>query len=130
MFGVQHDCGHLSYFTSHRANVITGVLLGGLTYNPYFAMRYNHNRHHAFVGDLDRMESHEVLTWTVAEYRAAGRWQRLYYRIYRSLPVIFVIGPLFVLFIRYRWPKNVSKTGILDVIIQNSLMSSCAFLLA
>ena len=122
LFGVQHDCGHLSYFTDKRVNVVVGVLLGAFTHNAYFAMRYNHNRHHAHIGNLDRMESHEVLTWTVAQYAAAGFWGRLYYRIYRSAPVIFVIGPLFIIFIRYRFPKNARKTGLWDVAVQNLLM--------
>jgi len=122
LFGIQHDCGHFSYFRAHRANVICGVLLGAFTHNAYFAMRYNHNRHHAFVGNLDRMDSHEVLTWTVEEFRQAGFWGRLYYRIYRSAPVIFVIGPLFIIFIRYRFPKNARKTGLADVVAQNALM--------
>jgi omega-6 fatty acid desaturase (delta-12 desaturase) len=123
LFGVQHDCGHLSYFASPRANVATGVLLGGLTYNPYFAMRYNHNRHHAFVGNLDRMESHEVLTWTVAQWHEAGPWARLGYRAYRSMPVICLIGPIFVILIRYRYPKNAARTGLWDVLVQNALMA-------
>lgn len=122
LFGIQHDCGHYSYFSIHRFNVRAGVLLGALTHNPFHAMRYNHNRHHAYVGDLDRMEAHEVLTWTVAQWQAAGFWQKTYYRIYRSAPVIFVIGPLFILLIRYRFPKNCLKTGLGDVAMQNALM--------
>lgn len=122
LFGIQHDCGHLSYFASKQVNVVTGVLLGAFTHNAYFAMRYNHNRHHAFIGNLDRMEAHEVLTWTVAQYRDASFWRKVYYRIYRSAPVIFVIGPLFIIFLRYRFPKNALKTGLGDVLIQNALM--------
>ena len=122
LFGIQHDCGHYSYFTSKRVNVVVGVLLGMFTHNAFFAMRYNHNRHHAFIGNLDEMPSHEVLTWTVRQYRAAGFWGRLYYRIYRSAPVIFLIGPIFIIFIRYRFPKNALKTGLADIIVQNALM--------
>ena len=122
LFGIQHDCGHYSYFTNRRANVVVGVLLGMFTQNAFFAMRYNHNRHHAFIGNLDEMPSHEVLTWTVRQYREAGFWRRLYYRIYRSAPVIFFIGPIFIIFIRYRFPKNALKTGLLDVLVQNVLM--------
>ena len=127
LFGIQHDNGHLSYFSSARANVISGILLGAFTNNAYFAMRYNHNRHHAYVGNLDRMDAHEVLTWTVAQYQAAGFWQKVYYRIYRSAPVIFVIGPLFIIFIRYRFPKNALKTGLWDVALQNTLMAGLWF---
>lgn len=124
LFGIQHDNGHYSYFTSQRANTVCGILLGAFTNNAFHAMRYNHNRHHAYIGDLDRMESHEVLTWTVAQYQAAGFWGRLYYRCYRSAPVIFVIGPLFIIFIRYRFPKNALKSGIWDVARQNLLMAA------
>ena len=124
LFGVQHDCGHLSYFPSNAANIACGVLLSGITYNPFFAMRYNHNQHHAFTGDLDRMEAHEVLTWTVAQWSAASPARRLFYRAYRSWPVILVIGPIFVLFLRYRFPKNALKIrhGLLDAAAQNALM--------
>ena len=76
------------------------------------------------VGNLDRMEAHEVLTWTVTQYQQAGFWARLYYRIYRSAPVIFVIGPLFIIFIRYRFPKTALKTRLLDVVAQNALIAA------
>ena len=129
LFGIQHDCGHGSYFTSQPANVVTGILLGAFTMNAYFAMRYNHNRHHAHIGNLDEMASHEVLTWTVREWQAAGPWQRLFYRVYRSAPVIFVIGPIFIIFLRYRWPKNLRKTGLADVAVQNALMAGLWWLI-
>ncbi len=123
LFGIQHDNGHNSYFTSRAVNRVSGILLGAFTNNAFHAMRYNHNQHHAHIGNLDRMEAHEVLTWTVRQYKEAGFWGRLYYRIYRSAPVIFVIGPLFIIFIRYRFPKNAMKTGLLDVAVQNLLMA-------
>lgn len=121
-FGIQHDCGHLSYFSSRRVNEIVGILTGAFTGNPYYAMRYNHNRHHAYIGNLDERDSHEVLTWTVEEYLAASPRMRLFYRIYRSAFVLYFIGPIFVIFIRYRFPKNARKTGMLDIVMQNTLM--------
>jgi len=127
LFGVQHDNGHLNYFTSRKVNVVSGVLLGAFTQNAFHAMRYNHNRHHAYIGNLDQMENHEVLTWTVRQYQDAGFWGKLYYRIYRSAPVIFFIGPIFIIFIRYRFPKNAMKTGLIDVAIQNALMLTLWF---
>ncbi len=127
LFGIQHDNGHLNYFSTRRANVISGVLLGAITQNAFHAMRYNHNRHHAYIGNLDQMESHEVLTWTVRQYQAAGFWRRLGYRIYRSAPVIFFFGPIFIIFIRYRFPKNALKTGLVDVATQNALMLALWF---
>ena len=124
LFGIQHDNGHLSFFTSKRVNFTSGVLLGAFTQNAFHAMRYNHNRHHAYIGNLDQMESHEVLTWTVRQYQEAGFWGKVFYRTYRSAPVIFFLGPIFIIFIRYRFPKNAMKTGLMDVAIQNVLMLS------
>ncbi|WP_165611886.1 fatty acid desaturase family protein [Cognatiyoonia koreensis] len=124
MFGIQHDCGHGSYFTSRKANDIVGVLSGAITANPYYAMQYNHNQHHAYIGNLDRMENHEVLTWTVRQYQDASIWGKLFYRTYRSLPSIFFIGPVFVIMVRYRFPKNALKTGLVDVVVQNLMMAA------
>ncbi|MEJ6399340.1 fatty acid desaturase family protein [Yoonia sp. 208BN28-4] len=121
-FGIQHDCGHLSYFKSRRTNEVVGVLTGAFTGNAYYAMRYNHNRHHAYIGNLDERDAHEVLTWTVAEYQAASPGMKLFYRIYRSAFVLYFIGPIFVIFIRYRYPKNAAKTGMRDILMQNTLM--------
>jgi omega-6 fatty acid desaturase (delta-12 desaturase) len=122
MFGIQHDCGHGSYFGSRKVNNLVGVLAGAMTANPYFAMQYNHNQHHAYIGNLDRMETHEVLTWTVRQYQGATHTGKLFYRAYRSIPSIFFLGPMFVILIRYRFPKNAFKTGLWDVAVQNILM--------
>lgn len=121
-FGAQHDCGHAAHFSNRQVNVVVGVILGAFTAHPFYAMRYNHNLHHRHIGNLDEREAHEVLTWTVAEYKAASIWGKLFYRTYRSAPVIYFFGPIFIFFLRYRIPKNVMITGWLDVILQNSLM--------
>ena len=122
MFAIQHDCGHLSYFRARRVNTVVGVVLGAFTFHPYFAMRYNHNQHHAYLGNLDRMETHEVLTWSVRRWQDAGFRERLGYRLYRSIPSILLFGPIYVFMIRYRWPKNIRKVGLADPLIQNALM--------
>jgi len=100
-FGAQHDCGHAAHFSNRRVNTVVGVLLGAFTAHPFFAMRYNHNLHHRHIGNLDEREAHEVLTWTVAEYQAASIWGKLFYRTYRSAPVIYFFGPIFIFFFRY-----------------------------
>jgi len=123
MFGIQHDCGHSSYFTSRKVGNVVGVLSGAITANPYYAMQYNHNQHHAYIGNLDKMENHEVLTWTVRQYQAASLGGKLFYRAYRSAPSIFFLGPMFVILIRYRYPKNAHKTGLRDVLMQNTFMA-------
>ena len=124
LFAVQHDNGHLSYFTSRRANVWVGVLLGAFTAHPFHTMRYNHNRHHAHIGNLDQMESHEVMTWTVAQWRTATFWQRLGYRLYRSPLAICLVGPIAIILLRYRFPKNARKVGLWDCAVQNVLMGA------
>jgi omega-6 fatty acid desaturase (delta-12 desaturase) len=121
-FGAQHDCGHAAHFSNRTLNTVMGVILGAFTAHPYYAMRYNHNLHHRHIGNLDERDAHEVLTWTVAEYQAASTWGKAAYRTYRSIPVIYFFGPIFIFFIRYRIPKNVTKTGWLDVVMQNGLM--------
>lgn len=124
IFGAQHDCGHYAHFTNRTFSEIVGVILGAVTAHPFYAMQNNHNKHHQHIGNLDERDAHEVLTWTVAEYRAAGFWGQLYYRIYRSAFVIYFIGPIFIFFIRYRIPKNVRQSGWLDVVMQNALMAT------
>ena len=121
-FGAQHDCGHAAHFSNRTVNVVMGVILGAFTAHPFYAMRHNHNLHHRHIGNLDERDAHEVLTWTVAEYQAASIWGKLFYRTYRSAPVIYFFGPIFIFFIRYRIPKNVKTTGWLDVVMQNTLM--------
>ncbi|MDQ2088886.1 fatty acid desaturase [Marimonas arenosa] len=124
LFAVQHDNGHMSYFTSRRANTWVGVLLGAFTAHPFHTMRYNHNRHHAYIGNLDEMESHEVKTMTVAEWQKAGTWARIGYRLYRSPLAICLVGPIAIILIRYRFPKNAMKVGLWDSAVQNVLMAS------
>ena len=55
-----------------------------LTFTPYYDWRYEHARHHATAGDLDRRGFGDVWTMTVDEYRQASWLQRLGYRLYRN----------------------------------------------
>jgi omega-6 fatty acid desaturase (delta-12 desaturase) len=118
----QHDCGHYMHFSSKRVNVFMGVALSAITLNSFKAMVFNHNRHHATVGDLAHRDAHEVMTWTLSEYQAASPISRLGYRAFRHPVVLFGIGALLVFFLRYRFPKNGIRCGVGDVIIQNVLM--------
>lgn len=126
-FGAQHDCGHYAHFSNRRVNEVVGIILGAFTAHPYYAMQYNHNQHHAHIGNLGERDAHEVLTWTVAEYQAAGFWGKAFYRTYRSIPVICFFGPIFIFFFRYRIPKNVTITGWRDVVMQNAAMAALWF---
>ena len=105
LFIIQHDCGHGSFFRSGCANNLLGRMLGIVTMMPYGAWRRDHAVHHATCGNLARRGIGDVTTPTVAEYRARSRWRRFTYRLYRHPFVLFVIGPAYVLLVRYRLPS-------------------------
>jgi omega-6 fatty acid desaturase (delta-12 desaturase) len=69
-FIVFHDCTHGSFLPSKRANHWLGTALGLLVLAPFVRWRHDHAVHHATAGDLDRRGVGDVLTLTVAEYRA------------------------------------------------------------
>jgi acyl-lipid omega-6 desaturase (Delta-12 desaturase) len=104
LFIIQHDCGHGSFFRSKRANDLLGGILGAVTTVPYLAWRRDHAVHHASCGSLARRGIGDVTTLTVAEYRARSRWRRLTYRLYRHPLVLFVLGPAYLVLLRYRLP--------------------------
>jgi omega-6 fatty acid desaturase (delta-12 desaturase) len=104
-FIIFHDCGHGSCFRSKRANSFWGFLCGVLTFTPYFRWRWEHARHHASSGNLDRRGIGDVWTMTVQEYLDASRWRRCAYRLVRNPLVLFIIGPLVLILIIERCPS-------------------------
>ena len=108
IFIILHDCGHGSFFKAQRANNFLGAICGVFAMTPYFQWRHNHAIHHATSGDLDRRASWDLpLTFTVKEYLALPKWQRLLYRLYRHPLILFGVAPtlLFVLAQRLISPK-------------------------
>jgi omega-6 fatty acid desaturase (delta-12 desaturase) len=103
VFIIFHDCGHGSFFRSTRANDILGMITGVLTFTPYYQWRWEHALHHGTSGDLDRRGSGDVWTMTVQEYLNARWWTRLSYRLVRNPVVLFLLGPVFVFFIKHRF---------------------------
>ena len=92
IFIIFHDCGHQSFFASRKLNDMVGAITGVITFTPYYRWRHSHAIHHATAGDLDRRETGDVWTMTVAEYQAASKGKRIGYRIYRNPLVIFTFG--------------------------------------
>ena len=79
-----HDCTHGSLLPSKRANAWLGAALGLMVLAPFRRWRHDHAVHHASSGDLERRGVGDVLTLTVAEYRARSARGRLGYRMIRN----------------------------------------------
>ncbi len=111
IFVIQHDCGHSSYFRSRRVGDWVGRALGVLTLTPYDVWRRSHSIHHATHGNLDERGIGDVLTLTVAEYRARGAMGRFLYRLYRNPIVLFVLGPSYLFILQNRLPFGLMNQG-------------------
>lgn len=105
-FIIFHDCGHGSYFRSKRANNFWGFVCGVLAFTPYARWRWQHARHHASSGNLDRRGTGDIWTLTVREYLEASRWRRFAYRVVRNPAAMFIIGPLIQILIIERIPPS------------------------
>lgn len=114
-----HDCGHGSFFASHRANKILGYIAGIITFTPYDEWRHSHAGHHTTSGDLDRRGMGDVWTLTVEEYLSAPLSKRIIYRIYRNPFVLFVLGPPAMFLISHRFTKGYGSRQRKSVIITN-----------
>ena len=110
IFIIFHDCGHGSFFKSVRASRILGTIMGALVFTPYDRWHRSHAAHHSTVGNLDKRGDGDVWTLTTEEYRAKSRGQKLFYRLYRNPIMLFLIGPviLFTLWFRFN-AKDVSR---------------------
>jgi omega-6 fatty acid desaturase (delta-12 desaturase) len=108
IFVIQHDCGHASFFNNRTAQDWVGRILGVLTLTPYDVWRRTHSIHHSHHGNLDHRGIGDVMTLTVAEYRARSRFGRLMYRLYRHPLVLFVLGPSYLFILQNRLPMGLS----------------------
>lgn len=123
LYVLQHDCGHYSLFATRRYNDWAGYVISIFSLTPFRVMQYNHNLHHAHLGDLDHRETTEVFTMTLQEWQGAGVWKRLSYRLYRNPVMMLSLGGLYAYFIAYRWPKNTRVVGVRGVIVHNLMLA-------
>lgn len=131
IFIIFHDCCHKSFFKNKLANEIVGTLTGILTFVPYHQWRHTHSVHHASSGNLDRRGVGDIWTLTVDEYMQASWLKRMTYRLYRSPFVMFIIGPIFIFLIDYRFNRKRAgmkeriNTYITNIAIVGSIALLC-----
>lgn len=120
IFIIFHDCGHSSFFRSSRANKITGIITGILTFTPYYYWHNSHAIHHATAGNLDKRGKGDITTLTVDEYLNASKKERMSYRLYRHPAVLLLLGPIWQVFISNRFTnKEMNSAQKLNVYITN-----------
>ncbi|NSY36969.1 fatty acid desaturase [Leisingera sp. ANG59] len=108
LFTIQHDCGHGSFFNNRHVSDWVGRIIGVLTLTPYDVWRRTHSIHHSTHGNLGKRGMGDIHTMTVAEYRAASRWDRLVYRLYRHPVTLFGLGPGYLFFLQNRIPYGLT----------------------
>ncbi len=104
IFIIQHDCGHQSFLKSRKWNNRLGFVCSFVSLIPYRYWARSHDFHHAHNGQLEVRDIGDIDLLTVNEYKALDNWKRLKYRIYRSPPVMFLLGPLYYLLVHNRIP--------------------------
>lgn len=130
LFILMHDCGHNRLTASHRLNTWIGHFCA-FTYGiPFLYWRDLHNQHHKIQGNLDQKDySFDLWTFTVAEYQAASRPRKLFYRLYRTPLSLFLIGPSLFFILFMRWPlKRKSPAAIKNILLLNLIFISLGFL--
>ncbi len=115
-----HDCGHMSFFPSRRANNIWGIILGILTFTPYNYWHAGHARHHATSANLDKRGFGDVWMLTVREYYDASPKEQRKYRMYRNPFMMFLLGPLLIILVNNRTvTRNASAKEKRNILITN-----------
>jgi len=104
IFIIQHDCGHRSFFKSTRLNNLVGFLCSSFSSIPYKYWAGTHSFHHGHNGQLEVTNIGDIRTLSVNEFRSLSRIQKFRYRLYRSPLVLFVIGPVYYMFVSCRTP--------------------------
>ena len=119
-YSLFHDLTHNSLFVSRRENALWGHGLGYFLFTPYRWWQRQHAIHHAHSGNLEHRGVGEIDTMTVAEYEAASRTRRLFYRLYRNPVLMLLLGPTLVFLFERRFPQQgMSRKILLSVVVTN-----------
>lgn len=105
LFIIQHDCGHGSFFKSPHTNDICGLFCSIFTFTPYHYWRKKHAIHHKRAGNLEHRGIGDIYTMTVSEYCHQSIWGKLKYRLYRNPLILFIIFPIILFLVVYRFPS-------------------------
>jgi len=123
IFIIFHDCGHGSFFKSVRTSRIVGTLMGALVFTPYDRWHRSHAAHHSTVGNLDKRGNGDVWTLTTEEYRSKTRGQKFFYRLYRHPVMLFVLGPVILFTIWFRFNvKGISQKERWNLYLVNGII--------
>lgn len=105
IFIIQHDCGHQSFTASRKANDVIGMVCSVVSFMPYRYWAKSHNFHHGHNGILwEHRDIGDINVLTVNEFKALGPWGKLKYRLFRSAPVLFFLGPIWYILVHNRIP--------------------------
>lgn len=131
IFIIFHDCGHRSFFVSKRTNNIIGMIMGIITFTPFYRWHHQHWIHHATSGNLDKRGIGDVWTMTVDEYLKSPRGTRFFYRAFRNPFFMFTVGPLLVIFYQNRIStKKMTRGERLNVYFTNIMVLVMAGLIS
>jgi len=132
IFIIQHDCGHRTFLNNDTARNIVGYMCSLFSTIPYHYWAKSHHIHHANNGMLELRDIGDIDTLTVNEYKALTGWGKFRYRIYRSIPVMFFIGPVYYVLIHNRLPMikmDVFKNETWRLYLNNIVLASIFLLL-
>lgn len=105
IFIIQHDCGHQSFTASRAANDIIGQVCSYISFIPYRYWAKSHNFHHGHNGILwEHRDIGDINLLTVNEFKALSRFEKIRYTLFRSSPVLFLLGPIWFIFVNNRLP--------------------------
>ncbi|MCY8977512.1 fatty acid desaturase DesE [Bacillus atrophaeus] len=109
IFIIFHDCCHQSFFKKKRYNNVLGFITGVLTLFPFLQWQHSHSIHHATSSNLDKRGTGDIWVLTVNEYKAASKWTKIAYRLYRNPFIMFILGPIYVFLFTNRFNKKGAK---------------------